>query len=54
MAELTAPAGYARVIYLTAPAARGVVARCADTLPPGTPAELTVWDLPANAYVPDT
>ncbi len=35
MAGLTAPAGYARAFYLTAPAARGVVARCADALPPG-------------------
>jgi len=52
MAALTAPAGYARVIYLTAPAARGVVARCAGALPPGTPAEVTVWDLPADAYAP--
>jgi hypothetical protein len=50
--ELTTPAGYARVIYLTAPAARGVVARCADALPPGTLAEVTVWDLPPAAYAP--
>jgi hypothetical protein len=53
MAELTAPAGYARVIYLTAPAARGVVARCADALPPGTLAEVNVWDLPASANTPE-
>ena len=33
MEGLTAPAGYAQVLYLTAPAARGVVARCADALP---------------------
>ena len=51
MDDLTAPAGYARVLYLTAPAARGVVARCADALPPGTP--VTVWDLPPSAYTPD-
>jgi hypothetical protein len=54
MAVLTAPAGYARVIYLTAPAARSVVPRCAGALPPGIPAEVTVWDLPANAYAPGT
>ena len=52
MAELTASAGYARVVYLTAPPARGVVARCVGALPPGTPAEVTVWDLPADAYLP--
>ena len=54
MAALTAGAGYARVIYLTAPAARGVVARVADTLPAGTLAEVTVWDLPTTAYAPGT
>ena len=52
MAALTAPAGYARVIYLTAPAARGVVARCAGALPSGLPAEVKVWDLPPAAYTP--
>ena len=53
MADLTAPAGYAQVLYLTAPAARGVVARCADALPAGAPAQVTVWDLPPSAYTPD-
>ncbi len=52
MAGLTAPAGYAHVYYLTAPAARGVVARCASALPDGGPARVTVWDLPPNAYAP--
>jgi len=52
MDGLTAPAGYAGVIYLTAPAARGVVARTADALPPGRPVQLTVWDLPPAAYWP--
>jgi hypothetical protein len=52
MAELTAPAGYARVIYLTAPAARGVVARCAEALPADVSARVTVWDLPEGAYAP--
>ena len=42
MTGLTAPAGYARVIYLTAPPARDVVARCAGALPPGTPVQVTV------------
>ena len=51
MEGLTAPAGYAQVLYLTAPAARGVVARCADALPAGAP--VTVWDLPPSAYAPD-
>ena len=52
MDELTAPAGYARVLYLTAPAARGVVARTAGALPLGRPVRLTVWDLPPAAYWP--
>jgi hypothetical protein len=52
LAGLTAPAGYARVIYLTAPAARGGVTRCADALPVGAAARITVRDLPANAYLP--
>ncbi len=50
IAELTAPAGYARVFYLTAPAARGVVTRCAGALPADASERVTVWDLPANAY----
>jgi hypothetical protein len=52
MDDLTAPPGYAHVIYLTAPAARGVVTRCAAALLPGTP--LTVRDLPPAAYAPGT
>ncbi len=51
MEDLTAPAGYAQVLYLTAPAARGVVDRCAGALPAGAP--VTVWDLPPTAYTPD-
>jgi hypothetical protein len=54
MAGLTAPAGYAHVYYLTAPAARGVVARCAAALPGDAPARLTVWDLPPAARTPGT
>jgi hypothetical protein len=52
MAGLTAPAGYAHVYYLTAPAARGAVARCAAALPGDAPARLTVWDLPPAAPPP--
>ncbi|MGH3153686.1 MAG: hypothetical protein ACRDOB_23550 [Streptosporangiaceae bacterium] len=54
MAALTAPAGYTHVYYLTAPAARGVVARCAAALPGDAPARLTVWDLPPAARTPGT
>jgi hypothetical protein len=54
MAGLTAPAGYAQVYYLAAPAARGVVARCAAALPGDAPARLTVWDLPPAAIAPGT
>ena len=54
MAELTTPAGYAHVYYLTAPAARGVVARCAAALPGDAPARLTVGDLPPAARTPGT
>ena len=50
MEDLTAPAGYAQVLYLTAPAARGVVDRCAGALPAGAP--VTVWDLPADRIHP--
>jgi hypothetical protein len=52
MAGLTAPAGYTHVYYLTAPAARGVVARCAAALPGDTPSRVTVWDLPPDACTP--
>jgi hypothetical protein len=54
MAALTAPAGYTHVYYLTAPAARGVVARCASALPGDGPARVTVWDLPQTARPPGT
>jgi hypothetical protein len=54
MASLTAPAGYTHVYYLTAPAAHGVVARCAAALPGDAPARLTVWDLPPDARTPGT
>jgi len=50
MAGLVSPARYAQVIYLTAPAARPVVTRSADTIPAGQKAKITVWDLPPSAF----
>jgi hypothetical protein len=50
MTSLTA-AGYHRVAYLTAPAARPLITRCAAALPAGH-ALVTVDDLPADAYTP--
>jgi hypothetical protein len=50
-----APSGtgprYARVVYLAAPAARGVTGRAAATLPPGVAARVTVRDLPPGALL---
>ncbi|HEV2260329.1 MAG TPA: hypothetical protein VGS06_45060, partial [Streptosporangiaceae bacterium] len=54
LAGLTAPAGYAHVYYMTAQAARGVVAGCAAALPGNALARLTVWDLPPAAGTPGT
>ena len=54
MTALTVPSGYAHVYYLTAPAARGVVARCAQALPADTAGLVTVWDLPPDARTPGT
>jgi hypothetical protein len=42
---------YARVVYLAAPAARGVTERAAATLPPPVGARVTVRDLPAGALL---
>jgi hypothetical protein len=42
---------YHRVIYLAAPAARGVTERAAATLPPPLAARLTVRDLPPGALL---
>jgi hypothetical protein len=42
---------YARVIYLAAPAARGVTARAAASLPPPVAARVTVRDLPTGALL---
>jgi hypothetical protein len=49
MTGLTTPSGYAQVYYLTAPAARGVVARCAEALPGDSSARVTISDLPPGA-----
>jgi hypothetical protein len=49
-----APAGhprYTRVVYLAAPAARGVTGRAAASLPPLLAARVTVRDLPPGASV---
>ena len=48
----SAPAGhprYTRVVYLAAPAARGVTGRAAASLPPLLAARMTVRDLPPGA-----
>jgi len=42
---------YHRVVYLAAPAARGVTERAAATLPPPVAARVTVRDLPAEALL---
>lgn len=52
MTGMAGPDGYPRVIYLTASPARGVVTRCAEALPPGTPGEVTIWGLPPGASAP--
>jgi hypothetical protein len=50
MTGLLSPLRYAQVIYLTAPAARTVVARTAASLPAGEQARMTVRDLPDAAF----
>jgi hypothetical protein len=52
MTGLLAPARYAQVIYLTAPAARPVVARAAAGLPAGQQARIVIRDLPPSAFTP--
>jgi hypothetical protein len=49
MSELLTAVRYERVIYLTAPAARPVVLRAAESLPPGERARVVVRDLPGYA-----
>ena len=53
MAGLLSPMRYAQVIYLTAPAARPVVARAAASLPPAEQARIVVRELPASAFIPE-
>ena len=50
MAGLLSPLRYAQVIYLTAPAARAVVTRAGEELPPGDRARVVVRDLPPYAF----
>jgi hypothetical protein len=50
MSELLTPARYERAIYLTAPAARPVVLRAAESLPPGERARVVVRELPSFAF----
>ncbi len=52
MAELLYPVRYAHVVYLTAPAARQVVARAAGALGPGEQGRVVVRELPASAFLP--
>ena len=53
MSGLLSPMRYAQVIYLTAPAARPVVARAAASLPPGEQARVVIRDLPPAAFTPE-
>ena len=52
MTGLLSHPGYAQVVYLTAPAARPVVARAAAGLPDARRARVAVRDLPAGAALP--
>jgi hypothetical protein len=53
MGELLTSTQYSLVVYLTATAARPVVSRAADSLPPGEQSRITVRDLPAIAFLPE-
>ena len=53
MTGLLSAVRYAQVIYLTAPAARPVVARAADGLLPGEQPRVVVRELPAVAFTPE-
>src|ERR1035437_5214433 len=53
MTGLLRPLRYAQVVYLTAPAARGVVTRAAAGLPPGDPPRMVIRELPAAAVAPE-
>jgi hypothetical protein len=52
LAGLLSRPGYARVVYLTAPAARPVVARAARDLTAARQARVAIRDLPASAFLP--
>jgi hypothetical protein len=53
MTGLLAPARYAQVIYLAAPAARPVVTRAAEAIPAGHAARIVIRDLPPDAFTPE-
>lgn len=53
MAELLTPMWYAKLVYLTAPAARPVVTRAAASLPGGEQSRVVVRDLPGYAFTPE-
>jgi hypothetical protein len=53
MGGLLTSTQYSLVIYLTAPAARSVVSRARDSLPPAEQARVVVRDLPALALLPE-
>ena len=53
MTGLLSPMRYAQVVYLTAPAARGVVTRAAAGLPPGDQPRMVIRELPAAAVAPE-
>ncbi len=53
MTGLLAPARYAQVIYLAAPAARPVLARAAAGLPSGQQPRIALRDLPLYAFTPE-
>jgi hypothetical protein len=52
MTGLLARPGYAQVVYLTAPAARPVVARAAAGLPETHRSRIAIRELPAAAFLP--
>jgi hypothetical protein len=53
MGGLLAPARYAQVIYLTAPAARPVLTRAAAGLPTAQQPRIVIRDLPPDAFTPE-
>jgi hypothetical protein len=53
MGGLAGPARYAQVLYLTAPAARPVVTRSAESVPAGHSPRIMILDLPPYAFTPE-